>query len=124
MNMITANARQVEGRPEANSNHCIVSSFVNEDASVEAIRNWVGVPPDYISQDNPVLYSFNYQELGSPIVGIVAPHYRTVRSTLAADKTAYDRAKAEGRIWSLGVLPSQDGASVQLMHDLAQTIPR
>src|SRR5262249_23629905 len=26
------------GRPEANSNHCIVSSFVNEDASVEAIR--------------------------------------------------------------------------------------
>src|SRR5215472_6956392 len=25
------------GRPEANSNHCIVSSFVNEDASVEAI---------------------------------------------------------------------------------------
>ena len=111
------------GRPEANSNHCIVSSFVNEDASVEAIRNWVGVPPDHISQGNPVLYSFNYQELGSPIVGMVAPHYRAVRSTLPADKTAYDRAKAEGRIWSLGVLQSQDGASVQLMHDLAQPIP-
>ena len=31
-------------RPEANSNHCIVSSFVNEDASVEAIRNWVWGP--------------------------------------------------------------------------------
>src|SRR5262249_59480 len=62
------------GGPKANSNHCIVSSFVNEDASVEAIRNWVGVPPDHISQGNPVLYSFNYQELGSPIVGIVAPH--------------------------------------------------
>ena len=112
------------GRPEANSNHCTVRSFVNEDASVEAIRNWVGVPPDHISQGNPVLYSFNYQELGSPIVGIVAPHYRAVRSMLPADKATYDRAKAEGRIWSLVVLQSQDGASVQLVHDLAQPIPR
>jgi len=120
----TQRAPPMGGRPEANSNHCTVRSFVNEDASVEAIRNWVGVPPDHISQGNPVLYSFNYQELGSPIVGIVVPHYRAVRSTLPADKTAYDRARAEGRIWSLGVLQSQDGASVQLMHDLAQPIPR
>jgi hypothetical protein len=112
------------GRPEANSNHCIVSSFVNEDARVEAIRNWVGVPPDHISQGNPVLYSFSYQELGSPIVGIVAPHYRAVRSTLPTDKAAYDRAKAEERIWYLVVLQSQDGASVHLMHELAQQIPR
>lgn len=111
-------------RPEANSNHCIVNSFINEDASVEAIRNWVGVPPDHISQGNSVLYYLNYQELGSLIVGIVAPHYRAVRSTLPADKTAYDRARAEGRIWSLGMLQSQDGALVQLMHDLVQPIPR
>jgi hypothetical protein len=120
---VSAGTQQVPpmgGRPQANSEHCTVSSFVNEDASIEAIGNWVGVPPDHISQGNPVLYSFNYQELDSPIVGIVVPHYRAVRSTLPADKTAYDRAKVEGRIWSIGVLQSHDGASVHLMHDLAQ----
>src|SRR5262249_43044605 len=120
----TQRVHPMGGRPEANSNHCIVSSFVNEDASVEAIRNWVGVPPDHISQGNPVLYSFSYQELGSPIVGIVVPHYRAVRSTLPADKIAYERARAEGHICSLVVLQSHDGASVHLTHDLAQQIPR
>ena len=114
----------IHNRPEENSNNCTVRSFVNEDASIEAIRNWVGVPPDYVSQANPILYIFHYQELSSPIVGIVTPHYRAVRSMLPADKIADDRAKAEGRIWSLVVLQSQDGASVQLVHDLAQPIPR
>jgi len=33
-------------------------------------------------------------------------------------------AKVEGRIWSLVVLQSQDGASVQLVHHLAPPIPR
>jgi hypothetical protein len=120
----TSQVPPMGGRPEENSNHCIVRSFVNEDASVEAIRNWVGVPPDHISQRNPVIYSFNYQELGSPIVGIVAPHYRAVRSTWPADKIAYDKALVEGRIWLLDVIQSQDGASVQLMHNLAPPIPR
>ena len=114
----------IQNRPEENSNHCTVRSFVNEDASVEAIRSWVGVPPDHISQGNPVLYSFNYQELGSPIVGIVAPHYRAVRSTLPADKIAYDKAKAEGRTWALDVLQAQDGARVGLAHSVAPPIPR
>ena len=90
------------GRPEANSNHCKVRSFVNEDASVEAIRNWVGVPPDHISQGNPVLYSFSYQELGSPIVGIVAPHYRAARSALPADKTAYSKQRLKDVFGPLG----------------------
>src|SRR5262249_9447990 len=43
------------------------------------------VPPAYISRGNPILYIFHYQELGSPIVGIVTPHYRAVHSTLPAD---------------------------------------
>ena len=77
------------------------------------------VPPAYISRGNPILYIFHYQELGSPIVGIVTPHYRAVRSTLPADKIAYDKAKAEGRTWALDVLQAQDGASVQLVHYLA-----
>jgi len=84
-----------------------VRSFVNEDASIEAIRNWVGVPPAYISRGNPISYFFDYQESGS------------VRSTLPAAKIANDIARAEGRTWSLVVLQSQDGASVQLVRRLA-----
>jgi len=124
---VSAGTQQVppiQNRPEENSNHCKVSSFVNEDASIEAIRNWVGVPPAYISRGNPVLYIFHYQELGSPIVGIVTPHYRAARSTLPADKIAYDTAKAEGRTWSLDVLQAQGGASVGLTHYLAPPTPR
>jgi hypothetical protein len=89
-----------------------VSSFVNDDASVEAIRNWVGVPPANVLRGNPTIYFFNYQEQGS------------ARSTLPTAQTAYDMAKLEGRIWSLVVLQSQDGASVQLVHHLAPPIPR
>jgi hypothetical protein len=101
-----------------------VSSFVNEDASIVAIRNWVGVPPDYISRGNPILYSFHYQELGSPIVGIVTPHYRVIRSPWPADKIAYDMAKAEGRIWAIDMLQAPYGARVGLTHDLAPPISR
>jgi hypothetical protein len=114
----------IQNRPEENSNQCTVSSFVNEDASIEAIRNWVGVPPAYISRGNPILYIFHYQELGSAIVGIVTPHYRAVRSPLPADKIAFDMATAEGRTWALHMHQSQDGASVGLAHYLAPPIPR
>ena len=112
---VSAGTQQVPpmgGRPEENSNHCTISSFVNEDASIEAIRNWVGVPPTHVSRGNLINYSFLYQELGS------------VRSALPADKTASDMATAEGRTWLLVVLQSQDGAAVQLVHFLARPIPR
>ena len=108
----TQQVAPVQNRPEENSNQCVVSSFVNDDASVEAIRNWVGVPPANVLRGNPTIYFFNYQEQGS------------ARSTLPTAKTAYDMAKLEGRIWSLVVLQSQDGASVQLVHHLAPPIPR
>jgi len=112
---VSAGTQQVppiQNRPEENSNNCTVRSFVNDDASVEAIRNWVGVPPADVSRSNPIRYSFHYQELGS------------VRSALPADKTASDMATAEGRTWLLVVLQSQDGAAVQLVHFLARPIPR
>src|SRR5215470_18600705 len=108
----TQQAPPVQNRPGENSNQCIMRSFVNEDASIEAIRSWVGVPPAHISQGSPTSYFFDYQELGS------------ARSTLPAAKIAYDTAKAAGRIWSLVVLQSQDGASVQLVHRLASPIRR
>jgi hypothetical protein len=103
----TQQVAAVQNRAEENSNHCVVTSFVNDDASIEAIQKWVGVPPTNISQDKPTLYLFSYQELGS------------ARSALPTDKTAYDLAKAEGRIWSLILFQPQDGASVQLAHLLA-----
>ena len=97
----------IQNRPEENSNDCIVSSFVNEDASIEAIRNWVGVPAAHISRGNQIIYYFAYQELGS------------ARSTWPADKVAYDLARVEGRIWLLVVIQAQDGGSVHLSHVLA-----
>ena len=74
--------------------------------SIEAIGNWVGVPPAYISRGNPILYIFYYQELGS------------VRLLLPEDKIV------EGRTWAIHVLQAQDGASVGLVHYLAPPIPR
>src|SRR5262249_20239338 len=87
----------IQNRPEENSNGCTVSSVVNEDASIEAILKWVGVPPTHVSRGNLINYSFLYQELGS------------VRSALPADKIASDMATAEGRTWLLVLLQSQDG---------------
>jgi hypothetical protein len=108
----TQQVAAVQNRPEENSNHCVVNSFVNDDASIEAIRNWVGVPPTNTLRGNPTIYLFSYQDLGS------------VRSAAPMDKIAFDKAKAEGRIWSLMVFQSQDGASVQLVHLLAPPAPR
>jgi hypothetical protein len=92
-----------------------VTSFVNDDASIEALRDWVGIPPGHVLRGNPTIYFFDYQEQGS------------VRSALptksAHDKSAYDMTKVEGRLWSLVVLQSQDGASVQLVHHLAPPTP-
>ena len=102
----------IQNRPEENSNGCTVSSVVNEDASIEAILKWVGVPPTHVSRGNLINYSFLYQELGS------------VRAALPADKIASDMAAAEGRTWLLVLLQSQDGASAQLMHFLARPVPR
>jgi hypothetical protein len=102
----------IQNRPEANSNQCIVSSFVNEDASIEAIPSWVGVPPAHVSRGELTTYFYNYQQSGS------------VRSALPTDEVAYHTAEIEGRVWSLVVLQSQMGASVQLVHRLAPPIPR
>src|SRR5215470_17149505 len=97
----TQQAPAIHNRPEENSNQCTVRSFVNEDASIEAIRNWVGVPPAYISRGNPIIYSFYYKELCC------------VRSTLLAAKIRVERGT-----WLLEVLQSRDGACVGLVHYL------
>ena|SRR5690242_461373 len=101
----------VQSRAEANSSQCGVTIFVNDDASIEALGNWVGVPPGHVLRGNPTMYFFDYQEQGS------------VRSATPLAGSDYDIAMADGRLWSLVVLQSQDGASVQLVHHLASSIP-
>ena len=102
----------VQNRAEENSNQCVVKSFVNDDTGIQAIRNWAGVTPSLVLPGNPSISHFDYQEQGS------------VRSKLPTAKVDYDKAKIEGRIWSLVVLQAQDGATVQLVHHLAPPIPR
>jgi len=108
----TGKAPPIQNRAGENSNECVVTSFVKDDASIEALRNWVGIPPGHVSPGNPTISFFDYQEQGS------------VRSALPTAKSAYDLAKVEGRLWSLVVLQAQDGASVQLVHHLAPPVPR
>jgi hypothetical protein len=108
----TQQVPSIRNRPQANSNQCIVNSFVNEDASIEAIRSWVGVPPANVLRGDPNTYFYNYQQSGS------------VRSPLPTDEVAYHTAEIEGRVWSLVVLQLQTGASLQLVHHLAPSIPR
>jgi hypothetical protein len=108
----TGQAPPIQNRAGENSNQCVVTSFVNDDASIEALRNWVGVPPGHVMRGNPTMYFFDYQEQDS------------ARSPLPTARSAYDMAKAQGRLWSLVVFQVQDGASVQLVHHLAPSIPR
>jgi hypothetical protein len=108
----TQQVPSIQNRPQANSNQCIVNSFVNEDASIEAIRSWVGVPPANVLRGDPTTYFYNYQQSGS------------VRSPLPTDEVAYHMAEIEGRVWSLVVLHLRTGASLQLVHHLAPPVPR
>jgi hypothetical protein len=89
-----------------------MNTIYKHDAINNSIHNWVGIPPGHVLRGNPTISFFDYQEQGS------------VRSTLPTSKSAYDMAKVEGLLWSLVVLQSQDGASVQLVHHLASAIPR
>jgi hypothetical protein len=95
-----------------NVTDCTLVSFANEDASVMAIGDWVGVPPYDISPGDLTIYKYYYQEVGSE------------RLAVPKDREAQRVAEAEGRVWSLVVLRSEKQASVQLEHDLATTLPR
>jgi hypothetical protein len=87
---------------------CIIDSFANEDASVAAIGAWAGVPASNDSlSSGPAIYKYDFLEQDSR------------RSELPTDKTAYNTALAKGRVWSLVVIRSGNGASVQLTHYVA-----
>lgn len=92
--------------PEPPQIVCSISSQDTEDASVAAIRDWVGVPPFSPSQPLPSwLTIYKFQENGSVRIPIT-------------DEAALRAADARGVTSSLVVIqPPSGGTHVQLFHD-------
>jgi hypothetical protein len=92
---------------------CDISSFANEDASIEAIRRWANVEPNEVSTNPPsakwspslTMYFYSFQVSGS------------VHSAIA-DKGQILKAEEEGRFWSLVIMQNSHSAAFQLVHDL------
>jgi hypothetical protein len=80
---------------------CSVLSFADEEASLAAIRKWVGIQPDPNSSSGITFYS--YREDGSARVAIIGDD-------------AVKSAIAEGSTWLLTVRQQPNIASVQLMR--------
>jgi hypothetical protein len=102
--------------PPYDFNDCSITSFANEDASVTAIRDWVGVPPQDVSTGphndrwtpDLTLYQFWYQVVGST-------------HAVLADRAQRISAETQGRSWGLMLMQSPHSASLQLVHDLPPT---
>jgi hypothetical protein len=85
---------------------CAIRGEGKDDASVEAIREWVGVAPDP-KRSSPPMFIFNFEERAG------------VRSPLPASDAAYRVANTEGRLWSLHLFGSDQLAGAELQHFLA-----
>jgi hypothetical protein len=88
---------------------CVISSRINEDAGIAAIREWVGVQSDPNSPFSAGITYYSYRENGSG------------RTTIVGDDAAFKSAMTEGNAWLLTVIQKPDFASVQLMHFLMPT---
>ncbi|MGA7713227.1 MAG: hypothetical protein WCA81_15080 [Rhizomicrobium sp.] len=94
---------------------CDIHSSENEDASVSAIVDWVGVPGD-ISTSPPTskyspglkLYFYGFQTIGQKHVS-VAPGEQENTAIL------------EGRYWGLVMMQDQKGASLNCTHYLPKS---
>jgi len=94
----------------AGTAQCDITSDANEDSSIAAIQNWVGVSPYRSSIDGPnALTFYDYQEQGS------------VRLPLPTDKATVKSIIEAGHSWNLVVIKSQGMASISLTHMLAVT---
>ena len=83
--------------------HCIATSFVNEDASMAAIRNWVGVPPD---RNFGGLMFYSFLAVGSERLPV----------TDSSDRAR--SARSQDGEWNLLIIQHANGGSVQLSHVL------
>jgi hypothetical protein len=91
---------------EYGANACTLTSHTNDDASVDAIRKWIGIPPERVSPGGLTIYFFDYVETASG------------HAAVPSDNTAREAAAARGELWHVVLLHAKDGASVQVMHDI------
>ena len=105
----TLHAPQIRTQSQLDGNSCIVTGFVADDAGAKAIRKWVGVTPTRTSPGSLSIRYYGFQEMGGQ------------RYPLPNDRAARRNVENEGRVWSLVLLQSSDGVSVQLSHHLPTT---
>jgi hypothetical protein len=90
---------------------CMVRGEAKDDASVEAIRKWVGVAPDPNKAADPAMSIFNFEERAG------------VRSSWPDSDAEMAAARTEGRVWRLNLYGSDRLAGVRLTHLLAAPGP-
>jgi hypothetical protein len=94
-------------RPTAESDDCTLFSHTSEDASVTAIRQWIGVAPTKAESGEPSITHYDYQQIGSAHVA------------MPRDAAAYKIVETQGRTWHAVLIRTRHSASVQFEHDLS-----
>lgn len=120
---VSASAQRIPSRSNKaayNADSCILNEFAADDASVEAIRKWIGVPPGNVMRPDDSLvgngkkasgltiYNYSYAVVGDSHVPI-------------KDHTSLHEAERRGRYWSVVVLSDSHSASVQFTHELGSS---
>lgn len=90
--------------PQRINDNCIITSRVNEDASIAALQKWIGVAPDTISPGELAMSFYSYVEESA------------AHAPVPAEGAAYRAAVAQGRIWSVTLQRSANYASVQMFN--------
>jgi hypothetical protein len=103
--------------PAWNSENCDLHEFDADDASVAAIGNWAGVPPDPDSSTGT-----SRLPDGRRMPGFLLQNYSyTIAGTSHApvkDQASLREAEREGRYWMLVVTSDNQYVSVQFSHEL------
>lgn len=89
----------------SNTTDCVISSFYDESASMDALRKWVGVPRDP-KMPFPEFYSFRQEGM--------------THATVANDNSLR-MAEDNGYLWQLVLIGKNSLQSVQLIHTLPPT---
>ena len=92
-----------------NTQNCTITSFSNEDASIDAIRRWVGLPGNSNKSPGVTLYEFQMQ--GSSRISLEGGDAEKI-------------AKTEGRAWHIAIINGQNMGSVMLTRYLTPRLAR
>lgn len=94
---------------------CTISSPTNEDGSVAAIANWVGVPPKGVGATTPLFLQTYQFEVQSD------RHIPWDMDAGASVDTMVTRLEAlvAGRVWAVTLFGDKDRARVMVLHFLA-----